>query len=173
MWSKSHGRQTATIRNAEVEPLRLGVPGINFYMADFLSPLVTSVAAVFVAAFATLLQGLLFRGRAKTAAQTTLEDRIAQLGTTMSAAAAAMAAIQAELEAQEATAKQVAEDVEQGRRLAELNAEAKEAVAVALRAELAQQSKRALWQGIGINALFLIAGGAITLAVTLWVHPLL
>lgn len=160
------------VPNPDATTLRLAVPGITSIMTDYLQPIVSGIVGIAFATYAGVLQGILFRRKTKTTAQTTLENRIAKLGTTMSAAAAAVATIQAELAAQQATAKQLAEDVEQGRRLAELNAEAKEAVTAALRQELAQQGRRAFWQGVGINVLFLIAGGAITLAVTLWVHPL-
>jgi hypothetical protein len=138
-----------------------------------------SVAATVGAAVSSVLAaalGFYFQGRVRAKvtdeAQTTLEDRIAHLGTTMAAASSAMATIQAEMHAQQATARQLAEEVERGRELAALNQEATEAVAAVLRQEVAKGGRRAFWQGLGINALFLIAGSGVTLAITLWIHPL-
>lgn len=102
----------------------------------------------------------------------TTEGRLTQLGKIMAIASQMMTEVQAELTAQHALAKQLAEEIAEGKQLAALNEESRAAVASVVRAEVEKGGKRALWQSALISFGFFVAGAAVTLGVTLYIHPL-
>jgi len=104
--------------------------------------------------------------------QETLEDRLERLSGSMRESARLVAEVSAELEARETTARRLKEEAETAEALASLHKDQAEAVRKMLDVELSGQARRIRGDAIKIAGASFVAGGGITLLVTLLVHPL-
>jgi hypothetical protein len=107
-----------------------------------------------------------------TETQETLEDRLQRLSGSMRESARLVAEVSAELEAQEATARRLKEEAKTAEALASLHKDQAEAVRKMLDVELSGQARRIRSDAIKVAVASFVAGGGLTLLVTLLVHPL-
>lgn len=138
---------------------------------------------LFVAVTTALLSGVglwlalyyVFARRSKQAqnqVEETLEGRLATVAESMARASELLTLVQTEIEARATRAKQLAAEVERGEQLALLTQAQKDAVAAVVRREIASEGRRSLWWTVGISGLTFVFGSAVTVLVTLLVHPL-
>lgn len=106
------------------------------------------------------------------ASQVTLEDRLSQLSKSMQQSARLVEQVSAELDARAATARQLQKEAEDAEALAALHREQADAVRRMIDAELATATRRIRSDSIKIGIASFIAGGGLTLLVTLLVHPI-
>jgi hypothetical protein len=136
-----------------------------------------------VAGFAAIVVGVLIysyvedvrkRSAAKerTQANETLESRLAAVASNMTNASELLTLVQIEIEARATKAKQLAAEVEEGEQLKELTQPQKDAVASLLRGEIVRESARSKWWNVGISTAYFALGSAVTVLVTMLVHPL-
>jgi methyl-accepting chemotaxis protein len=104
--------------------------------------------------------------------QKTLEERLDELSKSMRDSARLVEQVSAELEARAATARQLTKDAETAEALAGLHKQQAEAVRRMMDAELAGATRRIRSDSIKIGIGSFVAGGGLTFAVTLLVHPL-
>jgi hypothetical protein len=104
-------------------------------------------------------------------APTTLEERLDELSKSMRQSARLVEQVSSELEARAATARRLQEEARTAEALATMHKEQADAVRRMLDAELVTQAKRIRGDSIKIGIASFIAGGGLTLAVTLFVHP--
>jgi hypothetical protein len=101
----------------------------------------------------------------------TVEERLAELSKTMQRSALLVEQVSAELDARAATARQLQEDAKTAEALAALHKDQADAVRRMIDAELAVSTRRIHSDSIKIGIVSFVAGGFLTLAVTLFVHP--
>lgn len=106
------------------------------------------------------------------ASQATLEDRLTRLSKSMQQSARLVEQVSAELDARAATARQLQKEADDAQALAALHKEQSDAVRRMIDAELATATRRIRSDSIKIGIASFIAGGGLTLLVTLLVHPL-
>lgn len=110
----------------------------------------------------------------------TLEGRLSELADLMSRSSILTEQVSAELEARAATAKRLQEEARQAEKLASINKEQADAIRRLMDAELAAKltdngaaiRKDIRKDSIRIGVGSFIAGGGVSLAITLLVHPL-
>jgi hypothetical protein len=85
----------------------------------------------------------------------TIESRLQDVAASMSKASELLGLVQVEIEARAERAKQLAAQVEEGKRLASLNQGQIDAIAGLVRGQVAAEGKRSLWWTATISALFL------------------
>jgi hypothetical protein len=137
------------------------------------APIVAMLVAAVAVVVAGVIQGWTARGRlAARQAEGTLESRLQDVAASMSKASELLGLVQVEIEARAERAKQLAAQVEEGKKLASLNQGQIDAIAGLVRGQVAAEGKRSLWWTVAINTLLFVAGVAATIAVTLLVHPL-
>jgi hypothetical protein len=105
------------------------------------------------------------------ASQATLEERLDELSKSMRQSAGLVQQVSAELEARAATARQLQKDAETAEALAALHKDQADAVRRTIDAELATAAKDIRSDSIKIGVASFIAGGGLTVVVTLFVHP--
>jgi hypothetical protein len=141
-------------------------------------PLVLAVAFAIVSGASVFLSLMAFLARLEAPRPErmkvgeTLESRPATVAGSMARASELLVLVQTEIEARAAKAKQLAAEVKKGEQLALLTQPQKDAVAAVLRGEIAAEGRRSIWWTVGVSALTLVFGSAITVVVTLLVHPL-
>lgn len=106
------------------------------------------------------------------ASQATLEDRLSQLSKSMQQSARLVEQVSAELDARAATARQLQKEAEDAEALAALHKDQADAVRRMIDSELATATRRIRSDSIKIGIASFIAGGGLTLLVTLLVHPI-
>lgn len=104
--------------------------------------------------------------------QKTLEDRLDELSKSMRQSARLVEEVSAELEARAATARRLNEEAETAKALAELHREQADAVRRMLDVELTTTARGIRRDSIVIGLASFVAGGGVSFAVTLLVHPL-
>jgi hypothetical protein len=108
--------------------------------------------------------------------QVSLEHKIQRLLGSMQESAKLVEQVSAELGARALTAKQLQEEAEQAKALAAINKEQAEAVQRLVRAGMEQEltrTRRDIFRdSVRLAAMSFIAGGLVTLLITLLVHPL-
>jgi hypothetical protein len=102
----------------------------------------------------------------------TLEQRLDELAESMRQSARLVEEVSAELDARAATAKQLKEEADTAQAIAGLHQEQMEAVRRVLDAELTGATRRIRGDSIKIGVASFIAGGGVSLLVTLLVPPL-
>ena len=102
----------------------------------------------------------------------TLEERLDELAEAIRRSARLVEEVSSELDVRAATAKRLAEEAETAKALSELHKEQTDAVRRMLDAELEGATRRIRRDAITIGIASFVAGGGITFAVTLLVHPL-
>jgi hypothetical protein len=105
------------------------------------------------------------------ASQATLEERLDALSKSMRESARLVEQVSAELDARATTARQLQKDAETAEALAALNKDQADAIRRTIDAELATAAKGIRSDSIKIGIASFIAGGGLTLIVTLFVHP--
>jgi biopolymer transport protein ExbB/TolQ len=109
---------------------------------------------------------------AKTISPASIEQRLDELSNSMKDSARLVEQISAELDARAATAKQLDADAKAVEALAELHKDQADAVRRMLDAELGRSERRIRRDSVVIGAFSFIAGGGVSLLITLLVHPL-
>jgi hypothetical protein len=104
-------------------------------------------------------------------AQVSLEERLDELSKSMRQSARLVEQVSAELDARAATARQLEEQAATAEALAALHKEQADAVRRVIDSVLAAQAKGIRRDTIWISAVAFLAGGLLTLGVTLFVHP--
>jgi hypothetical protein len=104
--------------------------------------------------------------------QKTLEDRLDELSKSMRDSARLVEQVSSELDARAATARRLKEEAQAAEALAGLHKEQTEAVRRMVNAELAGATRSIRKDSIKIGIAAFVAGGGVTFAVTLLVHPL-
>jgi len=104
--------------------------------------------------------------------QETLEERLRELSTSMNNSARIVEQVSAELEARAATAMRLQEEAKQAEALAALNQEQADAIRRLLGAEMAGEARRIRRDSITIGIMSFVAGGGVSLLITLLVHPI-
>lgn len=104
--------------------------------------------------------------------QAALEERLENLSKSMRESARLVEQVEAELAARAATAQRLQEDAKTAEALAALHRNQAEAVRRMMDAELATTAKGIRSDSIKIGIASFVAGGGLTLLVTLLVHPL-
>lgn len=108
--------------------------------------------------------------------QVTLEQKIQRLSDSMQESAKLVEQVSAELDARALTAQQLQEEAEQAKALAAINKQQAEAVQRLVRAgmeqELTETRQDIRRDSVRVAILSFIAGGLVTLLITLLVHPL-
>jgi hypothetical protein len=125
-------------------------------------------------AVSAFLAGLVSRRRTdleSRVAQATLEERLDELAKSMRQSARLVEQVSSELDARAATARRLQEEAKKAEALAALHRDQADAIRRMLDAELATQAKRIRGDSIKIGIASFVAGGGLTLAVTLFVHP--
>jgi len=102
----------------------------------------------------------------------TLEDRLDELSKSMQNSARLVEQVSAELEARTAAVKKLQEDAKAAETLAGLHKEQAEAVRRMIDTELEGSARRIRRDAIIIGVGLFVAGGAVSFAITLFVHPL-
>jgi biopolymer transport protein ExbB/TolQ len=136
--------------------------------------LVGAVVASFVAGLSSL--AILLRSRAELLkpeiSQGTLEERLEELSGSMRQSAKLVQQVEAELDARAATARRLKEEADTAEAIAAIHKDQADAIRRMMDAELTTAAKRIRSDSIKIGILSFVAGGGVTLAVTLLVHPL-
>ena len=134
------------------------------------------VLAIAVVLLAALVTGQAFWGAKsdaeRAASQKTLEERLDELSKSMRDSARLVEQVSAELEARAVTARRLTEEANTAEALAGLHKEQAEAVRRMMDAELTGTARRIRNDSIKIGIGSFVAGGGVTLAVTLLVRPL-
>jgi hypothetical protein len=137
--------------------------------------LVLGAVATLVGALAAGLQASLARrsGRdaLRRAGEGGLDDQLKHLSAAVTLASVLSERVVAEVRAQEVAAERAMENARNAEALGRLNEEQRKAIADVVRTEVAGESKRGFWKQVGVNVTFFIAGGLLSLAITLWVVP--
>jgi hypothetical protein len=107
----------------------------------------------------------------KGTAQATLDGRLDELSKSMQQSARLVDQLSAELEARAATARQLQQDAQSAEALAALHKEQSDAIRRLMDAEWATTANRIRADSIRLGIASFIAGGGLTLVVTLFVHP--
>jgi hypothetical protein len=128
------------------------------------------LASVLVGGLAKLVQDRI--APRKKVADTSLEQRLSELGLTMKQAAGLLTQVEAELEARAVRARTLQAAADEAENLAKLHAQEREAVARLVRGEIAMEGKRSARQQLVANLLFFLAGVLVSVAVNLFVQPL-
>lgn len=137
-----------------------------------------TVAALVGGVVAAIQAAAVFRsGRAQSMTQAaieeeSLEDRVRVLIRLLGQSSDLLSQVSAEIDARAATATRRMQEAAQAQELADLRKEEREAVAQLVRAEVGAAARRSSRRALLANVLFFIAGGLVSLAITLWVHPL-
>lgn len=108
----------------------------------------------------------------ESAAEETLETRLANVGRNITRASELLVIMQTEIEARAEKARQLAADVKESEQLALLTQAQKDAIAAVFRSEIAAEGKRSIWWTVGVSVLSLVFGSSVTVLVTLLVHPM-
>lgn len=128
---------------------------------------VTAAAGALAAAVVALLSATRMRGVAQRAARPSLEDRLADLGSTMAASARLLEEVQAEINARIQLADRARRDAEEAHDLAQLSEAQRVALArlvgTEVQTEINRSSRRAFWQSFAVNFLFFLLGVGVTL----------
>ncbi|OSC26733.1 hypothetical protein B8W69_16160 [Mycobacterium vulneris] len=133
---------------------------------------VVSGVAVIVSLYGAVVAARNYRRVRDAITDTSLESRLKTVAASMARASELLVLVQTEIQARAAKAKQLAEEVERGEQLALLTQPQKDAVAAVLRAEVSAEGRRSIWWTVGISVLTFVFGSAVTVLVTLLVHPL-
>jgi hypothetical protein len=149
-----------------------------------LTPVATAadVTAAVVALVASLVAGLLGALGSRAARQAsearhdgsaeTLEKRLDRVVKLTRESSQLLEVTEVEIQARAENARQLKEQADAAQAVIQLTAEQREAVASVVRAEVTQESARSFRKSLVVNALFFIAGGLLSVAVVLFVHPL-
>jgi septal ring factor EnvC (AmiA/AmiB activator) len=147
--------------------------------SSLVSTVIVTVGAVVFVAIGTAVLITAFRGIRGIltkveggASQATLEDRLSQLSKSMQQSARLVEQVSAELDARATTARQLQKEAEDAEALAALHKDQADAVRRMIDAELATATRNIRSDSIKIGIASFIAGGGLTLLVTLLVHPL-
>ena len=144
------------------------------FPSPLLAPLILGVAtlgATVAAAVLTFPPLTRAKRSSTTAAELTLEQRVARLVQNMRESGRLVEQVTAELELRAATAEKLQAQADAAEQIVKLTAEQQKAVARLVRTEVAGESKRAFRQSLLANALLFLAGVLATITVTLFVHP--
>jgi uncharacterized membrane-anchored protein YhcB (DUF1043 family) len=146
--------------------------------ANTLSSIFAAVVGALAAVSGALVSLVVARRSRKTvsdvegdASQTTLEERLDELSKSMRQSARLVEQVSAELDARAASARQLQEDAKTAEALAALHKDQADAIRRTIDAELASTAKRIRSDSIKIGIASFVAGGGLTLVVTLFVHP--
>jgi septal ring factor EnvC (AmiA/AmiB activator) len=148
-------------------------------VASTLPPPVVDVVAVAVALVVALATTMVALSaikhssvEARKAVEDTLETRLARLAESTRDSSRLFKQISAELDARRETAKELKEQADDAEAIAEMNKPQTDAVRRLLDAQLEGSERRIRRDAIVIGVMSFIAGGGVTYAVTLLVHPL-
>jgi hypothetical protein len=170
----AEGLQCALMTNALAGPPGLGGLEGSLSGSSFWVFVIAGIVGV-VATIAGLVVTVRTERQAKQAAsqvtQATLEGRLDELAESMRRSARLVEQVSSDLDARAATARRLQEEAESAEALAALHKDQADAVRRMIDAELATSRRGTRRDTIMIALGFFIAGGGLTLAVTLFVHP--
>jgi hypothetical protein len=95
-----------------------------------------------------------------------LEERLEELSETMKKSADLVTEVEAALQARQAAVEKLRADAETAQQIKDMTEDQRKAVANVLRAEVAREGKKTLWQGAAVNGFFFLAG----VGVALWIE---
>jgi hypothetical protein len=87
-----------------------------------------------------------------------LETRLDELAHSMQVSSALVVEVEAALRARQAAAERLRGEAETAQRIMDLTQAERDAVAAVLRAEVAREGKKTLWQGAAVNGVFFLLG---------------
>lgn len=108
---------------------------------------------------------------ARARVEQSLDSQLGALSTTMREASQLITVVEAEIKARQDQIAQLSDEVKKQEQLAQMTAEAKDAVAEIFRSEFAREGRKARWISFGLNFVFFLIGSGVTLAVTYFVSP--
>ncbi|GAA3937277.1 hypothetical protein Aau02nite_78880 [Amorphoplanes auranticolor] len=94
-----------------------------------------------------------------------LEDRLQELAGSMKKSSELVAEVEAALDARRAAVDQLRLEAETAQQIKDMSDEQRIAVANVLRAEVAREGKKTLWQGATVNGFFFALGVVVTVVV--------
>ena len=128
---------------------------------------VVSLITAMVGVLTSTVVGLLIRRQQGTTAETTVEQRIDRLTTTLNEAARTMQQIETEMNERRHLADQLRNDVETYNRLKELNQEQIEAITQVVEDAATSEARRSFYGGIVVNFGFFVLGAVVSVVTTL------